>query len=137
MEVILQIVEYLSPANGVNFASTCKQIREIEATEPVRQHRQLQKAYTDLRFSGCHFHETSIKEHPMMLLKAIVANPSIQYYPRSLTIKTCLRNLEVPMCDTDEDGEIVKTMLARDVEKECWAGVIAMMSPVGLKCFGN
>lgn len=128
-EAIQPVLEYLSPADAVNFASTCRQICRLEASDTIQKHRGLQTKYTHLKFSGCHFHGTSMRERPLTLLIAVVAEPSIRYYARSLTVETCF--------DVVEDADTWQIGVVRDLWKERREEILDLMLPVERACFGE
>lgn len=57
----------------------------------------------------------------------MVADPSIRYYARSLTISRCSGYYH--------DKHVSKSEIARSLWKACWDDVLAIMSPMERICF--
>ncbi len=135
-EALYPILEHLSPNDAVSFALICRGLHDLEATERIKQHRELQKTYTDLHFSGCHFHQRSIEDHPIKMLEAMYTNPSIRFYPLSLTFRCCANTID-DLHEIDWDHERAQTATARKSWMNNLDSIVSMMSPLEAECFGH
>ncbi len=87
-ELLLQILESLTPIEMVSLATSCKRIHTL-AQDNLTLHRQRVERYQNVTLWGCFRHQD--QPHPIMLLRDICNDWRIAYYARSLAIKCCGR----------------------------------------------
>ena len=120
-ELLLQILDSLTPIDMVSFATSCKQINTL-AQDNLSLHRQRIKEYQKVTLWGCFRHQD--QAHPISLLRDICNDWRVAYYARSLAIECCGRDPVGPdEGDRDEEDPdegdwlcIQTALIAQDAE---------------------
>jgi len=70
------------------------------------------------------------------MLEAMYTNPSIRFYPRSLTVKCCANSID-DLHEIDWDHERAQTATARKSWMNNLDSIFSMISPLEAECFGH
>lgn len=85
-ELLLQILNSVTPLAIVNFATSCKRIYTL-AQDDLALHQQRIAEYQTVTLWGCPGHQD--KPHPILFLRDVCADWKVAYYARSLVIRCC------------------------------------------------
>ena len=85
-ELLLQILNSVTPLAIVNSATSCKRIYTL-AQDDLALHRQRIAKYQTVTLWGCPSHQD--KPHPILFLRDVCADWKVAYYARSLVIECC------------------------------------------------
>ena len=85
-ELLLQILDSVTPLAIVSFATSCKRINTL-AQDDLALHRQRIAKYQNVTLWGCPRHKD--KPHPILVLRDVCADWKVAYYARSLVIRCC------------------------------------------------
>ena len=85
-ELLLQILESVTPLAIVSFATSCKRINTL-AQNNLALHRKRIARYQNVTLWGCPRHQD--KPHPILLLRDICNDWKVAYHARSLVIRCC------------------------------------------------
>ena len=110
-ELLLQILESLTPIEMVSLATSCKRIHTL-TQDNLTLHRQRVERYQNVTLWGCLRHQD--QPHPIMLLRDICNDWRIAYYTRSLVIECCGKTLDlrtVPVASFAQEYEALKSVL--------------------------
>lgn len=112
-DVLLCILDYVTPDDIVNTAVTCRSLH-ILAERRLRRHEVLARKYSDIvcipSWSTPHSQGDSLT-NPAMLLRDLINNKTISYYPRKLTIGSYVSNqnpLNPANMETPPIGQILR-----------------------------
>ena len=85
-ELLLHILDCVTPLAIVGFATSCKRVSTL-AQDELALHRQRIAKYQDVTLWGCPRHQD--RPHPILLLRDTCNDWRVAYYTRSLVIRCC------------------------------------------------
>ena len=115
-ELLLQILDSLTPIDMVSFATSCKEINTL-AQDNLILHRQRIQRYQNVTLWWCFRHQD--RPHPILLLRDICNDWRVACYTKSLVIKCCGKHpipSDETSMDPDWDGISQACLIAQDNE---------------------
>ena len=131
-ELLLQILDSVTPLAIVSFATSCKRINAL-AQDNLALHRQRIEKYQDVTLWGCPRHQD--RPHPILLLQDVCNDWRVAYYARSLVIRCC--GTDPYMWNHSWNPVIRRSLIARDVEliKSVFPEIIIPVTKILSKAF--